>query len=164
MRNMRKGRIARRGSGGPGFSLVEILIALMCFMFALVGLFSFFTASNRGSLDAHRETIAHTLAREGLEWVAGIGYERLLAFQGMAKNPLVEKFSLGSFVPVDSLSADDGWTILYPEDYRQFERKIELIHHPGERLMIVRVTVQPRDGALRRKAIVLEKVAGAEYD
>jgi hypothetical protein len=132
---------------------------------ALVSLFSFFSSSNRGTMDAFRETIAHSLAQEALEWVAALGHDKLLEMQETGSNALSGRLGLNSFVRVDSVLLDDGSRILYPEEYRQFERKIELFAYPAERLTLVRVTVQPwGEFSLRRGRVVREKLVGSEYD
>jgi len=147
-----------------GLSLIEIMIALVFLTLAVVSMFSFFSFSNRGFGDAYRETIARSLAQEGLEWVSGLGYEKLLALQTAPQNPLADRLGLETFVRVGKVVLDDGSFIQYPEEYRQFERKIQIIHFPGDRVFLIRVTVQPAENAIRRGNIILEKLVGAEYD
>lgn len=147
------------------FTFFEILVSTIFLMVALVFLFSVFTASNTGTLDSYRETLAYTLAGEGLEWVSGLGYERLAGMLAQSGNDLERRLGLGSFVPVRDLKRDDYSDIKYPEDYQLFERKIELTHFPADSLMKVTVTVQPRSqGLIRRQAVVLQRLVGLEYD
>ncbi|MBF0544151.1 MAG: hypothetical protein HQM08_06950 [Candidatus Riflebacteria bacterium] len=128
-------------------------------------MFSFFSSSNRGSIDAYREVIAYSLAQETLEWVSGLGYEKLLDMQLSPKNPLIERFGLGSFQSIEMVKLDDGSNINYSDDFKQFERKIELIPFPNDRIFLIRVTVQPKSKmSIRRGNIILEKIVGAEYD
>ena len=148
-----------------GFSVMEILVALSFLMVALVGMFSVFSSSNRGSMDAFRETYARSLALEALEWVSGLGYEGLLAAQSMPNNPIARRLGLDTFVPVVAVSLDDGSQITYPPEYRQFERRIQVVHYAADRVFLIRVTVQGNArSSFRRGSIVLEKLVGAEYD
>ncbi len=151
-------------SANSGFNLIEIMIALILLSLAVTSMFSFFSSSSKGSSDALRETIARSLAQEGLEWVSGLGYERLLALQTAPKNPLAERLGLDTFTRISPVVLDDGSTIDYPEEYRQYDRKIQVVHFPQDRIFLIRVTVQPAEKALRRGSIVLEKLVGAEYD
>ena len=148
-----------------GFSIIEVLVALTFLMVALVGMFSIFSSSNRGSMDAYRETYARSLALEALEWVSGLGYEGLAAVNSVPNNPIAQRLGLGTFSPISSVLLDDGTSINYPEEYRQFERQIQLVHYPADRLFLIRVTVRGNARAtFRRGSIVLEKLVGAEYD
>ncbi|MBF0499070.1 MAG: hypothetical protein HQM09_02960 [Candidatus Riflebacteria bacterium] len=148
-----------------GFTLLELLIATIFLVVAVVSMFSFFTSSNRGSLDAYREAIAYSLAQEAQEWVAGLGYEKLVEMQLNPANPLVTRLGLDNFVSIESVRLDDGSLVNYPTDYQQFERKIQLVHFPSDKIILVRVTVQPKTKAfIRRGSVVLEKIVGAEYD
>ena len=148
-----------------GFSVMEILIALVFLMVALVGMFSIFSSSNRGSLDAFRETYARTLALETLEWVSGLGYEGLVAAEKMTVNPISQRLCLGTFQAVDTMLLDDGSMIFYSKEYQQFQRRVQLVHYPNDRLYLVRVTVRAKQRVrFRRGSIVLEKLVGAEYD
>ena len=144
---------------------MEVIVALTFLMVALVGMFSVFSSSNRGSLDAYRETYGRSIALEALEWVSGLGYEELMAAKSMPNNPIAQRLGLEEFFPIDSVLLDDGSTIDYPNEYCQFERKIQLIHFPDDRIFLVRVTVRAKgEATFRRGSIVLEKLVGAEYD
>lgn len=154
----------RSMKGRDGFSFIEILVAMIFLAIVTVSIFSFVTSSGRGTLDAYRETIAYSIALETLEWVAGLGYERLLAAQ-LAPTPALEQLGTTGFAGMDSVTRDDGGMIAYPDEYRVFERKTELIHLPAEKLILIKVTVQPVAGTtIGRGSIVLEKLVGAEYD
>ena len=145
--------------------MVEILIAVVFLTLALVAVFSFFTSSNRGTMDAYRETFARYLALEALEWVSGLGYEKLRKLHDVPNNPLADRLGLNTFMPISSILLDDGTAITYAPDYRLFERKIELLHRPAERVFLVRVTIRPRDsGAWRRGRLMMQKIVGAECD
>jgi len=148
-----------------GFSFLEILVAVVFLMAGIFFLFSVFSSSNKGTLDAYKETIAYSIAHEGLEWVAGIGYENLLEISKIPGNSLEKRFNLGNWQLLDKIKLDDGSMIDYPDDYKQFERLIELEHFPALRVMRVKVTVQPHVGTIiRRGSVVLERIVGAEYD
>ena len=148
-----------------GFSLIEILIALVFLSLAFSSMFLFFSSSRRGTQDVYREAIAQTLAQEAVEWLSALGFEKLTALQSSSANELQSRLGLDTFVKVTAVQLDDGSFINYPEEYRSFERKIQLQSLPDDRIIIIRVTVQPTDrSTLRRGSVVLEKIVGAEYD
>jgi len=133
-------------------------------MVCLVFLYSAFSSSTRGTADSYRETIAYTIACEAIEWTAGLGYERLAEAADTPGNEIANRLGLGVFKTLDAVKDDDGAPIRYPEDYAHFERKVELVPDPGNRLVLVRITVQAREfGFIRRQGIVLERVVGADY-
>ncbi|HEY9070379.1 MAG TPA: hypothetical protein VIV61_08970 [Candidatus Ozemobacteraceae bacterium] len=147
-----------------GFSFLEILAATIFLMVCLTFLYSTLSSSQRGTADSYRETIAYTLAGEAVEWVAGLGYERLCEIARTPGNVVESRLGLGSFRPVAAVAYDDGSTATYPEDYTPFERKVEVIPDVAARLVLVRVTVQAREfGFIRRHGIVLERIVGADY-
>mgnify|MGYP001340823288 CR=1 FL=1 len=133
-------------------------------MICLTFMYSAFSSSTRGTADSYRETIAYTYAGEAVEWVAGLGYERLNAIAQTPGNPVEARLGLGSFKTAQSVAYDDGSVVTYPEDYTPFERKIELLPDAANRFVLVRVTVQAREfGFIRRHGIVLERIVGADY-
>ncbi len=133
-------------------------------MVCVVFLYSAFSSSTRGTADSYRETIAYTIACEAIEWTAGLGYERLLEAVETPGSEIANRLGIGSFKSLEDVKYDDGAKVTYPEDYAHFERKVDLLPDPGNRLVLVRVTVQAREfGFLRRQGIVLERVVGADY-
>ncbi len=153
------------GSSGRGFTFMEVLVAMIFLMAGLVFLFSVFSSSNRGTMDAYRETIAFTLAQEGVEWVGGMGYEELNDILSVPGNSLATRLQLGVLADVDDIQREDGSMIRYPEDYKQFRRLIDIEHYPSLRLMKVHVEVAPKTKFFtRRESVILEKIVGAEYD
>ena len=147
-----------------GFSFLEVLIASIFLMLGIVFLFSLITSSNQGTLDSYRETIAYCLATEELEWVAGLGYDKLVDLLRNAGNSFTMRFKPGEFVPVANTTQDDGSSFSYPEDFKAFKRMVRLTHHPDQKVLVVEVTVQPIDTFLRRESVILTKVVGREYD
>jgi hypothetical protein len=156
----------RRGAPRWGFSLLEVLLAVIFLTIGLTALFSVFTFSNRGTLDAYRETLAYCLAQEGLEFVAGLGYDELL---NRLENDVefVRRVAPDRYRDPLEIPYDDGSVPVYPEDFRQFERMIEIVNDAdcqARRVVVVRVTVRPKEGFFFRKgSVVLEKVLGADY-
>ncbi len=153
-----------------GFTMLEILFAIIFLTVGLTALFSMFTFSNRGTLDSYRETMAYALAQEAMEWVSGLGYEKLMEVELNPGSSLSDSLDLGNFQDVGNSQYDDGARIGYPEDFLQFERKIEFVKdRDSDRLkvLLIRVTVRPKEGftIIRREggAVVLEKIVGAEY-
>ena len=145
-----------------GLTMMEILTA-MIFMAVAVGIiYSLFSFSSRGTLDAYRETLAYTLAQEGLERYAGLGYDVLrYRLQGLQDELHKE---LNRFVSVRELNAQPGNPVPYPSDYLNFERRIDIKRIPNRRLMRITVTVQPSGRAFfRRGQVILEKIVGGEF-
>jgi hypothetical protein len=150
-----------------GFSFPEVVIAALFLMLSLVFIYSLISTSSRGAMDAYHETIAFTLAQEGLEMVAGVGFDSLNNQRMMAE--IEGKLgTLGTFHPVQTISLPKDMQILYPQDYQRFERMVE-VEAVDPRIFLVRVTVQLRENLLgkltfRRQQIILEKLAGSEYE
>lgn len=133
-------------------------------MVCLVFLYSAFSSSTRGTADSYRETIAYTIACEAIEWTAGLGYERLVDAAETPGSEIENQLGIGAFKALERVKYDDGTQVMYPEDYAHFERKVELLPEPGNRFVLVRVTVRPREfGFIRRQGIVLERIVGADY-
>lgn len=133
-------------------------------MVCLVFLYSAFSSSTRGTADSYRETIAYTIACEAIEWTAGLGYERLVDAAETPGSEIENQLGIGAFKALERVKYDDGTQVTYPEDYAHFERKVELLPEPGNRFVLVRVTVRPREfGFIRRQGIVLERIVGADY-
>ncbi len=144
-------------------TLFEILLAVVFLMTALVFLFNLFSTSSRDTLDAYHETVAYELAHEALEWVAGLGFGPL---QRIRQNPGHKLFAMlgrGTFMPVCDQRLDDGTMLAYPEDFKRFERKVEMIDRT-DRLLLVRVTVRSQLSGFRKGEVVLEKLVGFEDD
>lgn len=118
----------------------------------------------RGTADSSRETVAYTIACEAIEWTAGLGYERLVDAVETPGGEIANRLGIGTFKSLEDVKYDDDSQVTYPEEYAHFERKVELLPDSGNRLVLVRVTVQPREfGFIRRQGIVLERVVGADY-
>ena len=153
-----------RNEARGGFSFLEVIMAIIFLMVCLAFLYSAFSSSTRGTADSYRETIAYTIACEAIEWTAGLGYERLVDAVETPGSEISNRLGIGTFKSLESVKYDDGTQIRYPEDYAHFERMVELLPDPGNRLVLVRVTVRPREfGFIRRQGIVLERVVGADY-
>jgi hypothetical protein len=133
-------------------------------MAGLIYLFMVYRSSHQGTLDSYRETIAYCLATEGLEWVAGLGYENLVALLQNPGTSFFQRFRPGEFVDIRDVILDNGRPLPYPEDYRLFKRKIDLKHDPNRQIILVEVTVTPIDSFLRRESVVLARIVGREYD
>lgn len=139
-------------------------MAIIFLMICIVFLYSAFSSSTRGTADSYRETIAYTIACEAIEWTAGLGYERLVDAAETPGSEIASRLGIGTFKSLEGVKYDDGAQVTYPEDYAHFERKIDLLSDSGNRLVLVRVTVHPREfGFIRRQGIVLERVVGADY-
>lgn len=139
-------------------------MACIFLMAGLIYLFMVYRSSHQGTLDSYRETIAYCLATEGLEWVAGLGYENLVALLQNPGTSFFQRFRPGEFVDIRDVILDNGQPLPYPEDYRLFKRKIDLKHDPNRQIILVEVTVTPIDSFLRRESVVLARIVGREYD
>jgi hypothetical protein len=158
-------RVRSHAQRRPGFTFFEVLMAMVFLMAGLVFMLTLYTSSNRGTVDSYRETIAYTLAIEALEWTCGLGYERLISLRGTAGDPVARSLGVGEFRAVTDLARDDLTMIRYPEDYRSFERRVDVIPDAPRGVLVVRVEVRPRNiGFMRRSTIVLERLMGIEYD
>jgi prepilin-type N-terminal cleavage/methylation domain-containing protein len=58
-----------------GFSMIEVLIGLVIMQIALLSFFLINQSSNSQSMDAYYEFLAHSLAKEIVEFSQGMGYE-----------------------------------------------------------------------------------------
>lgn len=146
------------------FSLLEILVAVIFLMAGFVFLFTVYRSSNQGTLDSYRETIAYCLATEGLEWVAGLGYENLVALIQNPGTSFTQRFKPGEFVELGDVQLDNGSLLPYPADFKLFKRMIRLTHDDARKVVLVEVTVQPTDLFLRRESVILARLVGKEYD
>lgn len=149
-----------------GFTFIEILVAVIFLMSALVYLFSLISSSNRATVDSYQETIAYELANETIEWVAGMGFRSLLTALKYSPNQLAS-IGVGGYQHVENFQLDDGSQTHYPEDYKLFERCVELIPSKPEdiakdKLVLVRVSVRLKHGIFRKSVIVLERLVGED--
>ncbi len=149
-----------------GFNLVEILFATIFIMLAFLLFMVLFTTSNRGTVDSYQETIAHLIAVETMEWTGSLGNEVLARIVKGSLTPeyigirnRLETIGLGRIQDVKDFPIEDGSMVRYPEDYKRFERSIELSIPRNSDLVQVRVTVQGKySGLFKKNAIVLEKL------
>ena len=150
-------------AGRRGVTMLEIVAALLFLTAAIGAIYSVFSFSSRGTLDSYRETIAYTLALEGLEWYAGLGYD-ILRERKNNPNP-DDDFNRNKdrSIAVGEITLKDSSFAGYPPDYQGFIRQIDLIDL-GPRLMKIRVEVSPKSGMfIRRGSVVLEKIVGGEF-
>jgi hypothetical protein len=149
-----------------GITFIEILASMVFLGVSLGFVLTFFTHSNQGTMDAYRETMAFTLAQEGIELVAGMGYEELSRPEVIEN--IAARFSIGAFQQIKNITLVEGLEVEYPDEYLSFERKFEFDHSNDHRLIKVTVTVQPYQGLasgfFRKQKIVLSKLVGADYD
>jgi hypothetical protein len=154
-----------------GVTFLEILLSLLILSFALGGLYRLFSFSNRGLMDSYQETMAYSLAQEGLEWVSGLGYENLVEVVSGINPPLVERLrEIGFDRPGDvkPVECADGKPYRYPEEYRRFQRHVEIEHVKTARVILIRISVWPQGSSfvrtlMRKDRVVLEKIVGADY-
>ncbi|MBF0547046.1 MAG: hypothetical protein HQM08_21575 [Candidatus Riflebacteria bacterium] len=158
-----------------GFTIFEILLALIVFSSAMAFLYGLFSSSSQGTLDSYNETIAYTIAEESLEWVAGLGYERLNEWCSDSSTITPDELGISVRAPgalgggepfqdITKVTIDGGvGKIDYPEDYQNFERRVVIQKIPSANLIYVETTVQIKLGFFKKGRIVLGKLVGAEY-
>lgn len=147
---------------GQGLTMIEILIAMLFMGLAVGIIYSLFSFSSRGTLDSYRETLAFTLAQEGLEQYASLGYD-ILRYRMQGLQDELHR-DLNRFVTIKELNGRRENPTPYPGDYLNFERMVQLKHLPTKRLMRITVTVQPTGQAFfRRGSVVLERIVGGEF-
>lgn len=131
-------RIRRRC---PGFTLVEVVIALAFMGLALLGFLLVASSANRQSMDAYYEFSAMQAALEPLEVFRACGFELM---ENYAAHPLAE------FPPGWSALKDKtGSAVQHPIEWEMFQREI-VVDPPiplptggSRRAIKVRVRVQP---------------------
>lgn len=142
--------------------MLEVLAAMLVMAVAMGIIYSIFSFSSRGTLDSYRETLAYTIAQEGLEWYAGLGYD-ILRYRMQGMQDEIHK-DLNHFVSIREINARSTNLAPYPSDYLNFERKVEIKQVSSRRLMRITVTVQPSGSLLlRRGSVILEKIVGGEF-
>ncbi len=125
-----------------GFTLLEVLIAMVFMTVAMLGMFSMNQMSNRGSMDAYYEFLAFSLAREPIEVYRNFGYDYLLSLT-TGHSPLkfypIGKTSLKQFVGIP------GYELDYPAEAAMFDREIILrpinINSDGATINAIKITV-----------------------
>ncbi|MBF0406492.1 MAG: hypothetical protein HQM10_04010 [Candidatus Riflebacteria bacterium] len=151
------------------------MIALLIFSSAITFIYTLFSSSSRGTLDSYNETIAYTIAQESLEWVANLGYERLNEWCsnpssippdeiGISIRPPGSTGGGEAFHVVDRITLDFGGGIIeYPEDYKNFERRVVIQKISNSSLIYVEAAVQIKLGFFKKGRILIGKLVGAEY-
>jgi type II secretory pathway pseudopilin PulG len=144
-----------------GFTLIEILIAMMFMSFAILSYLWLNQASSRGAMDAYYELLAFSLAREPIEIYRGLGYEQLDRYIVHGDAPL-PRYPLGAWTP---LTDDPFSSVQYPPEALQFSRHISLtpVNQHGVKAIRITSTVAPKGQSrvelwLTRRAITLESL------
>lgn len=108
---LRKGR--RRG-----FSMTELLIAILFLSLVLAGLLSLSSMSNRQTMDAYYEFLALQLALEPIEVFRALGYHRLKEYSAQP----FDMYPLG----LNEVRDAHGGGIVHPVEASSFMRDISL--------------------------------------
>lgn len=118
-----------------GFSLPEILVAIVVLALALVPTMTVMFSASRGTVDVELQAKATGLASEMAEWLRAADYE--LLYEATASTTprlklpgdLTVDATTGSFrnveEPVTTLRDDRDEEILYPPEYKKFRRVVE---------------------------------------
>lgn len=124
-----------------GFTLVEILIAMVVLTVALFGLLTLNRSSNQGTMDAWFDFLALQLAREPLEVLGAFGCEWLTT-PGNA----LASYPWDVWAPVTDAA-------LHPPEAVQFDRRVERepLAVAGVRGIRLKVTVRPRPGTAAKQ-------------
>ncbi|MFZ2957903.1 MAG: hypothetical protein WA705_13530 [Candidatus Ozemobacteraceae bacterium] len=144
-----------------GFSLVEVIIAMIFFALVLLGFLNVASSANRQSMDAYYEFTAMQAALEPLEIFRAAGFDLVAEY---AKHPLPE-YPLGW----NELRDRPGAAMQHPIEWEMFQREIvidppqPLPTTPNRRSVRIRVRVQPRQASraaawLSRDGVTVESL------
>ena len=143
-----------------GFSLVEILMAMIFLGSAILGLVMVNSSSNRGAMDAYYEFMAYSLAQEAVEIYRGLGFA------------YAEDVYHGRISSTDACKVGDTTIrecpfpdVAHPVETGMFQRSVALdpVEVDGIRAYRITVRIFPRnrskvDTWLSRDAVVLESL------
>jgi len=144
-----------------GFSLVEVMIAMIFFALVLLGFLGVASSANRQSMDAYYEFTAMQAAVEPLEIFRAAGFELVNEY---GKHPLPE-YPLGW----SDLRDLPGAAVQHPIEWGMFQREITidppqpLPTADNRRAIRVRVRVMPRQASraatwLTRDGVAVESL------
>ena len=153
----------RPGRGNTGFSFTEILLASFFLVAGLVFMMGLYTSSTRGTTDVYLETMAVSIARETMELVSSLSFEELQTQEVL--QDISAKLGWNEYRPVTDLSIPGGTPFPYPDDYRRFERMVQI--EPDEKSALVTVKVRLVDDRFtffRKELITLQWLVVAEYE
>ena len=145
-----------------GFSLVEVMIALLFLSLSIFAILELKRHSNLVTTNAYLGFLATQLAHEPIEVFRGFGYRWLEEYEKhpLEQYPIHQKHDLGSLANADE----------YPNQARDFERYIALTHEetplPNGKIVKafrVSVSVSPKkkswaESWLTRSEITLESL------
>ncbi len=122
-----------------GWSLAEILLALLLTAITTGGIFSVMSASNRNTMNAYHLYLTDQLAKEPVEVLRCIGFNTV----SKAVETGIGEYSFNKW---QSISIAPESNIKRPEDTSLFERKItaEILHTDATRGLLVTVQVRPK--------------------
>jgi prepilin-type N-terminal cleavage/methylation domain-containing protein len=128
----------------PGFTMVEILLAIILISLALLGTLVTIQGTHRGSMDAYFEGVALSLVEESLEVYRGMGgrwLEDVLKGNVGNDHPVLKACAVNTWVSLKNSPPD-----MYPVDARFFRRLISVSRiaaRDGIQGWEIRVTVEP---------------------
>lgn len=124
-----------------GFSLIEVLIAMLFLSVVILGLMWMNSFSTRGSNDAYFDFTASQLALEPIEVFRSFGYEWLTTYGG---SHYLLDYPLETWIDIESGGGRPG--IARSGDAALFKRTISVVPVAGPpRAMRVTVQVAPRN-------------------
>ncbi|MFZ2958445.1 MAG: prepilin-type N-terminal cleavage/methylation domain-containing protein [Candidatus Ozemobacteraceae bacterium] len=116
--------------GFPGFTMIEVLIAVTIMAVALLGLLTLNSSSNRGAMDAYFELLGVQLAQEPIEVFQTFGYSWVDAYRDdLTDYPL-------------NVWKDIPPAARYPAEATMFQRRIELTQLTENGLNFYRMCVR----------------------
>lgn len=144
-----------------GFTILEILIAIMFLAFAILSFMWLNQTSNRGSMDAYFEFLAFSLAQEPIEIYRGLGYEQVCRYLTNSDAPL-PKYPLDTWIDITDDPTSDAQ---HPPDAAMFSRRIEMqpVTKDGLKAIKITVMVQPKgqsrvEAWLSRQRVTLDSL------
>lgn len=147
-----------------GFSMVEILVAMLFLSVVILSYLVINQQANRGAMDAYYELLAFLLAREPIEVFRSFGFRNLKMMSDLGGSPI-------PIYPLNTWAAIQGTGVMqHPTEAEHFERRISLSTVPSVGgIQAVKVKVEVRaigqsrvQAWLSRQTIVLETLVVEE--
>ena len=141
-----------------GFSLIEILVALMFIAFAMLALLWSNQMSQRGAMDSQYELLANSLAQEPIEVYQYLGFRWIRQLMA-GKVPPLKAYPIGIW---SKLAQDPLAKVQHPVGAGQFMRRIDIDSTPMERQGVkgyrLRVTIAPTAGGAAAAWLSRDKI------
>jgi Tfp pilus assembly protein PilV len=146
-----------------GFSMVEILIAMLFLSVVILSYLVINQQANRGAMDSYYELLAFSLAREPIEVFRSFGFRDLKMMSDLGASPI-------PIYPVNNWASIQGTGVMqHPAEAEHFQRRISLSNVSSSGINAVKVKVEIRTAGqsrvqawLSRQTIILETLVVEE--